>query len=155
MDDFNKTVELIKKKNIRITKQRLAFLEVIYNNHFTFNEFYDKLKVKGYSNLATFYNNVDFFIDNGLLKKYYVNNADYYELLVNNDAHSLNSQIHFTCNKNNKLHEINTADLIDFLNQYPSFNGIKINNIELLATGECKGICDYNSTKVCKLETNE
>ncbi len=155
MNVFSETLELIKSKNIRITKQRLAFLEVIYNNHYTFHEIYEKLKEKGYSNLATLYNNIDFFIDNGVISKFYVNNVDYYELSINNPEHHSNGKIHFSCNKRNKIHEVNTGDFLDFLGEYPYFKNIDIKNVDLLVKGACKNGCRYPSTGVCRLDNNK
>ncbi len=155
MNNFENTLQIIKAMGIRITKQRLAFLEMIYNNHYTFNEMYSKLCQKGYCNLATLYNNVDFFLDNGLLTKFYVNNVDFYELVVNNDIHSSNSQIHYTCNKRNILHEVETGDFITYLSKYPYFEGVDVEKIGLMVTGVCKNGCEFEKGKTCNLSNKK
>ncbi len=155
MVDFEITLQMIRKMGVRLTKQRLAFLEIIYDNHYTFDDLYENLVKRGHNNLATLYNNIDFFISHNILSKFSVNNVEYYELIINNKSHSSNSQIHFTCNKNNKLFEVDSGKFIDMLGQYSYFNGIDIVNVELLVTGSCKGGCDFSKNKVCKLNIDE
>ena len=63
MDEREKVFSDLRKNNIRITKQRRAIIDVLEGKHLTIQEIYNELRKRGYNNLGTVYNNIDFLLE--------------------------------------------------------------------------------------------
>ena len=73
MDEREKIFQELRKSNIRITKQRRAIIDVLEGKHLTIQEIYNDLKKKGYHNLGTVYNNIDFLLEHKIVTQIFIN----------------------------------------------------------------------------------
>jgi Fur family ferric uptake transcriptional regulator/Fur family peroxide stress response transcriptional regulator len=138
---MNKREELfndLRKQNIRITKQRKAIIDVLEDNHLTIQEIYAELKKRGFSNLGTVYNNIDFLLEHKIVTQLFINGKKHYDLTIDEDSHDADSHIHVTCKVENKIVEINHSDIFDTIKKHPIFANFEIDKIQLQIEGVCK-----------------
>ena len=136
----------LRKKSLRITKQRKAIIDILEHKHLTIQEIYEELKNVGYTNLATVYNNIDFLLENKIITQVFINGKRHYDLIIDDDSHSADSHIHIMCKANNHIIEINQSDIIDYLKNHFSDASFDIQNIQITAEGYCK----YYNTDKCQ-----
>lgn len=126
--------ELLKAKNLRVTKQRKQILQIleIENNPISAEEIYNKLKDLSNMDLSTIYRNLNILEDkNILLKTTNIDGISYYQL--NNDQHK-----HFvTCNICHKKFLIENCPIHELEDSIEKETGFKITGHNFEFTGIC------------------
>ncbi len=72
IDQKEKYFNILRKRNLRITEPRRALIEVLEDNHLTFKEIQKKLAERGFTNVSTIYNNLDFLIQEKIAVELYI-----------------------------------------------------------------------------------
>ncbi len=141
--------ERLRDQNIRITKQRKAIIDILDGQHLTLNEIHLELKKLGYTNLGTVYNNLDFLIEHNIVTQVFINDRKHYDLTIDEASHDPNNHIHMSCRINNKIVEINDADLFDMIRNHEIFRDFNIQKLQIVVEGSCPsydpGRCKTNS----------
>ncbi|MGI6360392.1 MAG: transcriptional repressor [Acholeplasmatales bacterium] len=88
IDQKEKYFNILRKRNLRITEPRRALIEVLEDNHLTFKEIQKKLAERGFTNVSTIYNNLDFLIQEKIAVELYINETKYYDLAIDNKMHN-------------------------------------------------------------------
>lgn len=126
--------ELLKAKNLRVTKQRKQILQIleIENNPISAEEIYNKLKDLSNMDLSTIYRNLNILEDkNILLKTTNIDGISYYQL--NNDQHK-----HFlTCNICHKKFLIENCPIHELEDSIEKETGFMITGHNFEFTGIC------------------
>ena len=146
MDEREKIFAELRKQNIRITKQRKAIIDVLEDKHLTIQEIYSELKKRGYNNLGTVYNNIDFLLEHKIVTQIFINGKKHYDLTIDEKSHDADSHIHVTCKVNNNIIEINDSDIFDIIKAHPIFKDFKVHKLQLLV----EGVCDHYDKETCK-----
>jgi Fur family ferric uptake transcriptional regulator/Fur family peroxide stress response transcriptional regulator len=121
--------------NKRFTKARRALLEVLKNRHLTFKEIYEELSKKGYTNISTLYNNLQFFIDNNLIIEINLDGTKYYDLGLDNPYHQHDSHLHMVVKEddsNQTIKEVDYPEIYDAIKSHPVFKHYNIEYIRIL-----------------------
>jgi Fur family ferric uptake transcriptional regulator/Fur family peroxide stress response transcriptional regulator len=137
MDEREKLFADLRKKNIRITKQRRAIIDVLEGKHLTIQEIYNGLRKKGYHNLGTVYNNIDFLLENKIVTTIFINGKKHYDLTIDESHHNADSHIHVTCKVNNNIIEINDPEIFEIIKNNEIFDGFNITKLQLVVEGTC------------------
>lgn len=148
MDSREKIFSDLRKNNIRITKQRRAIIDVLEDRHLTIQEIYSELKHKGFNNLGTVYNNIDFLLENKIVTQIFINGKKHYDLTIDERSHNADSHIHVTCKVNNNIIEINNSSIFDDIKKNSIFKDFKINKLQLVV----EGVCEHYEKDSCKKE---
>lgn len=126
--------ELLKAKNLRVTKQRKQILQIleIENNPISAEEIFNKLKDLSNMDLSTIYRNLNILEDkNILLKTTNIDGISYYQL--NNDQHK-----HFiTCNICHKKFLIENCPIHELEDSIEKEIGFMITGHNFEFTGIC------------------
>lgn len=126
--------DLLKNKNLRITKQRRLILDYINkkNKPVSSQEIYDDLQKDNALDLSTVYRNLNVLEENNLLLKTSdLNGISYYQ--INNDDHK-----HFiTCSRCHKKYIIKSCPVHELEKEVEAETGFIINNHNF----EFYGIC--------------
>jgi Fur family ferric uptake transcriptional regulator/Fur family peroxide stress response transcriptional regulator len=138
MDDREKVFADLRKNNVRITKQRRAIIDVLEDKHLTIQEIYTELKNRGFNNLGTVYNNIDFLLEHKIVTQIFINGKKHYDLTIDEKSHNADSHIHVTCKVNNNIIEINNSSIFDDIKANPIFNEFNISKIQLIVEGSCQ-----------------
>lgn len=138
----------LRKHNVRITKQRRAIIDVLEDSHLTIQEIYTELKNRGYNNLGTVYNNIDFLLEHKIVTTIFINGKKHFDLTIDEDSHNADSHIHVTCKVNNNIIEINNSSIFEEIKKNPIFKDFKINKLQLVV----EGVCEHYDTEQCKKE---
>ena len=137
----------LRKQNIRITKQRKAIIDVLENKHLTIQDIYTELRKRGFTNLGTVYNNIDFLLEHKIVTQLFINGKKHYDLTIDEDTHSADSHIHVTCRADNRIYEVNHSDIFETLKKHPMFENFVIEKIQLQIEGICKNVDANNNHK--------
>ena len=108
----------LREKGYRITKSRIALLEVLSDEHLTFKQIQMRLAEKGFTNVASIYNNIDFFLQEKVIVVLFINQVRYYELAIDNKMHTADNHIHLVDQANNQIVEINNKRIYDSISRY-------------------------------------
>lgn len=146
MDDREKIFAELRKNNIRITKQRRAIIDVLEDKHLTIQEIYCELKNRGFKNLGTVYNNIDFLLENKIVTQIFINGKKHYDLTIDEKSHNADSHIHVTCKVNNNIIEINNSSIFDEIKANPIFRDFDIIKLQLVV----EGTCNHYEKETCK-----
>lgn len=126
---------LLKEKNIKITKNRLLLLETMekLNKAFNVDDIYESLKNNNHKiNISTIYRNINTFYENGILDKITeVNGIIYYQLQQTNHFHYL---ICTQCSQIISLEECPLKEIEEKLSKKTGYT-IESHNLEF------RGIC--------------
>ncbi len=125
------------EKNKRFTKARRALLEVLKNRHLTFKEIYEELSKKGYTNISTLYNNLQFFIDNNLIIEINLDGTRYYDLGLDNPYHQHDSHLHMVVKEddsNQTIKEVDYPEIYEAIKSHPVFKHYNIEYIRILVS---------------------
>ncbi len=99
----------MQKNGFRITRGRKAVLEILENEHLTFKEIQDRLAARGYHNVSSIYNILEFFVFHKLVTIIFMNDTKYYDLAVDNPMHTNESHIHMMM--------LDTGDIVEISNK--------------------------------------
>ncbi len=146
MDEREKIFSELRKQNIRITKQRKAIIDVLEGKHLTIQEIYSELKKRGYNNLGTVYNNIDFLLDHKIVAQIFINGKKHYDLTIDEKSHNADSHIHVTCKVNNNIIEINDSKIFEQIKRNPTFKNFTITKLQLVV----EGYCDHYEKDTCR-----
>ncbi|WP_025724850.1 transcriptional repressor [Acholeplasma granularum] len=124
--------------NKRFTKARRALLEVLKNRHLTFKEIYEELSKKGYKNMSTLYNNLQFFLNNNLIIEINLDGTKYYDLGTDNPFHDHDSHLHIVLKNHNEsspvIKEVDYPEIYDAIKSHPVFKHYDIDYIRILVS---------------------
>ena len=148
MDAKEKIFQELRKHNVRITKQRRAIIDVLDGKHLTIGEIHSELKQRGFYNLGTVYNNIDFLIENKIVTQIFINGKKHYDLTIDELSHTADSHIHVTCKVNNNIIEINDSSIFDLIKTHEIFSDFNIQKLQIVVEGTCK----HFDTEHCKKE---
>lgn len=116
--NFDMYLSQLRDRGFRITKSRVALLEVLSDDHLTFKQIQVRLAEKGYTNVASIYNNIDFFLQEKVIVVLFINQVKYYELAIDNKMHTADNHIHLVDKANNQIIEINNKRIFDSITRY-------------------------------------
>lgn len=137
MDERERVFGELRKKNIRITRQRRAIIDVLEGKHLTIQDIYTELKKRGYNNLGTVYNNIDFLLEHKIVAQIFINGKKHYDLTIDEKSHSADSHIHVTCRVNNNIIEINDSKIFEQIKNNQIFKNFSITKLQLVVEGAC------------------
>lgn len=138
MDEREKVFSDLRKNNIRITKQRRAIIDVLEGKHLTIQEIYNELRKRGFNNLGTVYNNIDFLLEHKIVTQIFINGKKHYDLTIDEKSHNADSHIHVTCKVNNNIIEINDSKIFDEIKANAIFKNFDITKLQLVVEGSCQ-----------------
>jgi len=147
IDYKEKAFNRLRKQNLRITNARKAIIDILEGRHLTIHEIYDELKLKGYHNLSTVYNNLDFLCDYKIITKVFINDKTYYDLAIEETSHDADSHIHVACQSSENIIELNEEKILEKIKNDPVFAGFDISKLQLIIEGTCK-----HESEMCKVK---
>ncbi|NLB84706.1 MAG: hypothetical protein GX794_01115 [Acholeplasmataceae bacterium] len=103
----------LRAEGSRLTKGRIKLIEILGEEHLTFNQLYERLSAAGFTNVASLYNNLDFFMDHNVIVELYIEGVRYYDLTLDNPMHDAGSHLHIHCEGSNEIIEINNQKIYD------------------------------------------
>lgn len=139
--------EYLKNKGLRKTPERYNVLKEIYaiNGHFEMDELFERMKNKKYRvSRATLYNNMELFVDAGLVIKHqFGKNSAEYERSYNYRQHD-----HLICMNCGKVFEFCDPRIFLIQKTTEQLLGFQITQHSLQFSGKCKklettGNCQY------------
>jgi Fur family ferric uptake transcriptional regulator/Fur family peroxide stress response transcriptional regulator len=128
----------IRKDNMRLTRSRKAMIEILENQHLTFKEIQKALASRGFYNVSTIYNNLEFLIEQKIVVEIYINDTKYYDLALGNPMHSADSHIHIMNKDTNSITEINNKDIFEYLGSHPAFRDLDLEYIRIIISAQNK-----------------
>ncbi len=131
MDAKEKYFNKLRKKNLRITEPRKALIEILQDNHLTFKEIQTALAKRGFTNVSTIYNNIDFLLEEKVAVELYINGVKYYDLAIDNPMHSADSHVHILIKDTNEIVEINNPDIYEYIKKCPELEHLDIDYIRI------------------------
>lgn len=131
METKKKYFDQLRKKNLRITNARKAMIEVLENNHLTFKEIQRELVKRGFNNVSTVYNNLDFLLEHKIAVELYINDQKYYDLAMDNPMHNADSHIHMILRDTNEITEVNSPEVFKYIKNLDEFKHLNIENIRI------------------------
>ncbi|MFA5719601.1 MAG: transcriptional repressor [Acholeplasmataceae bacterium] len=131
IDERERYFEILRKKNLRITKSRRAMIEILEDNHLTFKEIQKKLAERGFTNVSTIYNNLDFLIQQKIAVELYINETKYYDLAIDNPMHNADSHIHVVIKDTNKITEVSAPEIFEFIKSHKAFKDLNVEYIRI------------------------
>ncbi len=146
MDEREKIFTELRKQNIRITRQRKAIIDVLEGKHLTIQDIYTELKKRGFKNLGTVYNNIDFLLEHKIVAQIFINGKKHYDLTIDEKSHNADSHIHVTCKVNNNIIEINDSKIFNEIKSNPIFKNFTISKLQLVV----EGFCEHFEKDTCK-----
>ena len=118
----------LRRADVIITKQRVALATLLFNEsrgHFTAEKLYSEAKKVGLQiSLATIYNTLNHFSDQGLIKTLQIDNSKTF--------FDTNTHHHYHFRDGNDLHDVNTKDVTIDLHKNKIPNGKKIKSIDVI-----------------------
>ncbi|MFA5481883.1 MAG: transcriptional repressor [Bacilli bacterium] len=131
---FNK----IRQENLRLTKSRRAMIEILENQHLTFKEIQKALAQRGFYNVSTIYNNLEFLMEHKIVVELFINNTKYYDLAMGNPGHSADSHIHIMLRDTNEIVEVNNADIFDYIANHEALSHLDLDYIRITISAQNK-----------------
>lgn len=138
MDLKERYYHKIRTDKMRLTKSRKAMIEVLENQHLTFKEIQKALASRGFYNVSTIYNNLEFLVEQKIVVEIYINDTKYYDLAMGNPMHSADSHIHIMNKDTNSITEVNNPEIFEFLSGHPAFKHLDIEYIRIIISGTHK-----------------
>jgi len=146
MERYEKVYEELRSQGLRVTKQRKEIIDILEGRHLTFQEIKAELIKRGFKNLATLYNNIDFLLEHKLIIELHINGVRYFDLSIDELSHDANSHIHIMCRRSELIVEINDETILDIIKKHPRFSDFEADKVQLVINGKCKhenkDICD-------------
>lgn len=131
MDAKEKYFNKLRKNNLRITEPRKALIEILQDNHLTFKEIQTALAQRGFTNVSTIYNNIDFLLEEKIAVELYINGIKYYDLAIDNPMHSADSHVHILIKDTNEIVEINNPNIYEYIKKSPELENLEIEYIRI------------------------
>ena len=128
----------IREDKMRLTKSRKAMIEILENQHLTFKEIQKALAQKGFYNVSTIYNNLEFLIEQKIVVEIYINDTKYYDLAMGNPMHNADSHIHIMNRDTNEITEVNSPDIFEFVSKHPAFKDLDLDYIRIIISASNK-----------------
>lgn len=138
MDAKERYYQKIRKENMRLTKSRKAMIEILENQHLTFKEIQRELAARGFYNVSTIYNNLEFFMDQKIVVEIYINDTKYYDLAMGNPMHSADSHIHIMNKETSEITEVNSPDIFEYLSNHKAFKDLELEYIRIIISASKK-----------------
>ncbi len=138
MDIKERYYQRIRTENMRLTKSRKAMIEILENQHLTFKEIQKALAARGFYNVSTIYNNLEFLVDQKIVVELYINDTKYYDLAMGNPMHSADSHIHIMNKDTNTITEVNSTDIFEYLTNHPAFKDLDLEYIRIIISAQNK-----------------
>lgn len=138
MDLKNRYYDKIRKNNLRLTKSRQAMIEILEDQHLTFKEIQRALAKKGFYNVSTIYNNLDFLIAQKIVVELYIDDTKYYDLALDNPMHNADSHIHIVLKDTNQITEINTPDIFSYIQDHEALKDLDVEYIRITISAKRK-----------------
>ena len=138
MDIKERYYHRIRTENMRLTKSRKAMIEILENQHLTFKEIQKALASRGFYNVSTIYNNLEFLVEHKIVVEIYINDTKYYDLALGNPMHSADSHIHIMNKDTNEITEVNSNDIFDYLTNHPAFKNLELEYIRIIVSAHSK-----------------
>lgn len=138
MDIKERYYQKIRTDNMRLTKSRKAMIEILENQHLTFKEIQKALAARGFYNVSTIYNNLEFLVDQKIVVELYINDTKYYDLAMGNPMHSADSHIHIMNKDTNEITEVNSPDIFEYLTNHPAFKDLDLEYIRIIISAQNK-----------------
>ncbi|VEU80892.1 Fur family transcriptional regulator [Haploplasma axanthum] len=132
MDIKEKYYDKIRGMGHRLTNNRIAMIEILENQHLTFKEIQKELFKRGYNNVASIYNNLEFLVKEKVVVELYIGNRKYYDLAMDNPGHSNESHIHISLKDTEEITEINDPDIFEFISKHPKLEGYDLEYIRII-----------------------
>ena len=123
---------LLKEYDLKVTPQRVAIVEELYNNgHVNIDDLYKKLLAKFPSvSLATIYKNINAMVEKVFLSEVKIpNSKSVYELVKTEHAH-------LVCSNCGMIEDL-TLDMTSVLNEVSTLSSFRINSTNLVLSGVC------------------
>uniref|UniRef100_UPI0040473157 Fur family transcriptional regulator n=1 Tax=Aliarcobacter sp. TaxID=2321116 RepID=UPI0040473157 len=123
---------LLKEYDLKVTPQRVAIVEELYNNgHMNIDDLYKKLLSKFPSvSLATIYKNINAMVEKVFLSEVKIpNSKSVYELVKSEHAH-------LVCSCCGSIEDI-SLDATSLLNEVSSLSSFKIDSTNIVLSGIC------------------
>ena len=128
----------IRKSGHRLTDNRIAMIEILENNHFTFKQIQVEMKKKGFNNVATIYNNLEFLVREKIIAELHIANTIYYDLAMDNPGHSNDSHIHINVIDKEEITEINDTDIFEYIMCHEKLKDLNIDSIQIVIDAKSK-----------------
>jgi Fur family transcriptional regulator, peroxide stress response regulator len=122
----------IRDEGHRLTKHRIAIIEILENEHLTFKEIEQRLAKRGFKNIASIYNNLEFLVQEKIVIELYVDNKKYYDLAMDNPGHNKEDHIHIVNRDTGKIFEINNNDIFNYISKNKSLQEYNIESIKII-----------------------
>ena len=138
---MNEVTKLLKSKKLKVTPQRIAIFNVLYNSteHPNAETIYNKLsQTYPTMSLATVYKTLDAFKKTNLVQELNVG-EDSYRYDANTKPHP-----HILCLKCNKVDDIQTEILNNLKNSVQTYTNYTITNQQVYFYGYCPNCKDKN-----------
>lgn len=137
MERYEEIFNELRSQGMRITPQRREILNILQGRHLTFKDVRGELKRRGYTNLATVYNNIDFLLLHELIIELHIEGKRYFDLAIEEYSHDANSHIHTLCQRSNTIVEINDSSIFEMIQAHPQFKEFDIEKIQIVINGHC------------------
>ncbi len=138
MDLKERYYDRIRSKKLRLTKSRQAMIEILENKHLTFKEIQKALSNRGFYNVSTIYNNLEFLMENKMVVEIYIDNVKYYDLAMDNPKHSADSHIHIMNKETNEITEISSPEIFEYITNHDAFKDLDLDYIRIIVSASKK-----------------
>jgi Fe2+ or Zn2+ uptake regulation protein len=142
MNQLELILNALRSQNYRITKPRMAILNVLQKSALTLKEVHELVKLEGHHNLATVYNTLDFLEETGLV---HIQIKDGEKTYSYSDQNFPKALIQMQCEDRNQSIQLKNHHLIDDIRHHPLFEGFDIEELEI----RIKGHCDQTQKDAC------
>lgn len=138
MDLKDRYYQKIRSQKLRLTKSRQAMIEILEDKHLTFKEIQKALSNRGFYNVSTIYNNLEFLLENKMVVEIYIDNVKYYDLALDNPKHSADSHIHVMNRETNEITEVSSPEIFDYIANHPAFKDLDLDYVRIIISASKK-----------------
>lgn len=128
----------IRKSGHRLTDNRKAMIEILENQHLTFKEIQAELQKRGFYNVASIYNNLEFLVANKIVIEIFVNNEKYYDMAMDNPGHSRDSHIHIGLKNTGEITEVVAPDIFEYISNHKELKHLSLDSIRIIISAKTK-----------------
>ena len=138
MDQKERYYEIIRSRGHRLTENRKAMIDILENQHLTFKEIEKELNDRGFYNVASIYNNLDFLIQEKIVVELFINNKKYYDLAMDNPGHSNESHIHISLKDTGEITEIVAPDIFEYIANHEELKHLDLEYVRIIISAKHK-----------------